>query len=915
MPHAREERYDRPRQNTFQQLYFEMYRSIWDSIRPWMYVFVFVLLFLSALIISLWLWWVIWYIEERPECCGDDDSYKPEEEMCNDTGQYVSFECFNQSLCEALGDQGANLGCLGDVNISYPKDGDIINWNSTTNQWENEVCDPCTNGTNGINGINGINGTDGINGGDGADGDDGDDGIDGTDGVDGDDGLNCWDINENGLCDLQVEDVNSDGVCNQTDCIGDTGEGGLDGRNATIDECEKPFGQLCLVDGATPDVVEPLVLNMVMMNTWYMLSGSSCMIKEDKSINVTMMGCSFTITHNDSYKITIDTSFVDNTPSSDVIWVGLSVNGADPMTKHAFPSDDGHVHTMSFSLAMYLTEGDTLSVKFYSLNSTGFIDVLRLQFTAVGELLCGFDVTGEKGEQGLKGDKGDDGYHCWDLNENYFCDLLTEDINEDGICSVNDCTLANITYANITGDICPVLEEGANITCMSDVNITETPGEGEYMCWNTTLNQWVNGPITYEVIEGDLCPELGAESIDCMGDVNAPSPINGTFLKGDGINWTPANITYTDIEGDLCPELGVESIDCIGDVNAPSPINGTFLKGDGINWTPANITYTDIVNTNGTEMCDSLTNNGVHLSCLIDVDFTGGTPNDNDILIYNNITEKFEPGENVAASAECSSKDNSTGVGYINNDHVILFYNFKELEGNTTKDASGFGSPVDLFEGSAGSPDSMEWWYPNGLRIDVSSSSSAHVWRSGTATADKVTDAIKVSGEYSVEIWLQVTDSTQDNIGDPANFFVIGKNGGTACNVGEQILAIGQGSNEFVWRLPSGGSCNAQIFNNMFFENHLPIQIVLTYDGTNTAIYRNGKLRATGTETSNIGTWTDSYEISIFNNPWLVPGDQEEWDGILRKVVMWDQELTQEQITETFKTGPEWPRECTCSCS
>lgn len=55
---------------------------------------------------------------------------------------------------------------------------------------------------------------------------DGDDGTDGTDGADGAAGLNCWDLNENGVGDLPDEDLNSDGVVDTNDCNGLIGTGG-----------------------------------------------------------------------------------------------------------------------------------------------------------------------------------------------------------------------------------------------------------------------------------------------------------------------------------------------------------------------------------------------------------------------------------------------------------------------------------------------------------------------------------------------------------------------------------------------------------------------------------------------------------------------------------------------------------------
>ena len=758
VPYTREERYEP--QNPYQRLYFGIYAAVWDSVKTWLYAFGCGLLVLGALLIVLWIWWLIWYFEDR---C--DECYDPEDSLCNDTGQYVGFECFNQTLCEALEEQETSLDCLGDVNITDPGPGDIVIWNNETMMWENEQCDPCTNGTDGEDGIC-------------------------TEPCE--DGIACWDINGNGLCDLQVEDVNDDGVCNQTDCIGSPGKDGINGTSATIDECEKPFGQLCLVDGATPDVVEPFQISANVSNTWFPLMGASCMIKQDNVINVSMMGCKFTVTKNDSYKITIDTSFTDNTPPEEVIWVGLSINGAIPMTKHAFPSDSGHVHTLSFSLAVSLDAGDTLDVRYYSLNSTGIIDVFRLQFTAVGELLCGFDVTGPKGDTGNTGPNGDDGFHCWDLNENYFCDLGTEDINGDGYCTVADCTLANITYDNITGDICPVLEEDAELTCMSDVNISSPEG-GDYLCWSNTTNQWINGPITYEIVEGDLCPELEGESIDCMGDV---------------------------------------------------------------------------VVTNATN---------------------------NDLLIYETDTWV-----NKQAESSCASKDE----GAAPYDDTILLYTFNEREGDETEDLSGFGTAVNISDGPVSSD--FYWQSPCGLR----SPSSGTVWRTGAGTMDKVTNAIKTSGEYSIEVWIRTASASQTG---PARILSISKSGGTSCIVSDIAVSLMQDGSGFEWRMPDG-ACNDKIATGQLGGTHFQIQFVVTYDGTNFAIYHNGYEVLSGTQPSAIASWGTGYELSLFNTPWLIDADKRPWVGTIYKVAMWDRALSAIEVISAFKKGKCYPRECTCDC-
>ena len=59
-----------------------------------------------------------------------------------------------------------------------------------------------------------------------SDGKNGTDGTPGTPGAAGDAGLNCWDLNQNGVPDLATEDVNKDGVVDVLDCR--TPSGGYD---------------------------------------------------------------------------------------------------------------------------------------------------------------------------------------------------------------------------------------------------------------------------------------------------------------------------------------------------------------------------------------------------------------------------------------------------------------------------------------------------------------------------------------------------------------------------------------------------------------------------------------------------------------------------------------------------------------
>ena len=65
-------------------------------------------------------------------------------------------------------------------------------------------------------------------------------------GSDGTDGINCWDLNGNGVCDLASEDSNSDGDCNAADCRGAPGTaGGFDVSKLYVVTCNNEYQCQC----------------------------------------------------------------------------------------------------------------------------------------------------------------------------------------------------------------------------------------------------------------------------------------------------------------------------------------------------------------------------------------------------------------------------------------------------------------------------------------------------------------------------------------------------------------------------------------------------------------------------------------------------------------------------------------------
>jgi hypothetical protein len=87
---------------------------------------------------------------------------------------------------------------------------------------EDGTCDLGTEDTNndGICSVLDCRGEDGT---DGVNGTNGSNGVNGVNGIDGVNGTHCWDLNTNGVCDLGTEDTNSDGICSVLDCRGTDG--------------------------------------------------------------------------------------------------------------------------------------------------------------------------------------------------------------------------------------------------------------------------------------------------------------------------------------------------------------------------------------------------------------------------------------------------------------------------------------------------------------------------------------------------------------------------------------------------------------------------------------------------------------------------------------------------------------------
>lgn len=135
--------------------------------------------------------------------------------------------------------------------------------------------------------------------------------------------------------------------------------------------------------------------------------------------------------------------------------------------------------------------------------------------------------------------------HCWDLNENYACDIETEDMNSDGKCNARDCKTVEPCYA--------ILQTGQTLCYDTVGNIIECAGTGQdgELQKGVARSYTDNGDGTIM----DNTTGLMWERL-CDNDVNPLCPVindvdptytwDGAYQKIADLNTTPCFANYCD---------------------------------------------------------------------------------------------------------------------------------------------------------------------------------------------------------------------------------------------------------------------------------------------------------------------------------------------------------------------------------
>jgi hypothetical protein len=222
-----------------------------------------------------------------------------------------------------------------------------------------------------------------------------------------------------------------------------------------------------------------------------------------------------------------------------------------------------------------------------------------------------------------------------------------------------------------------------------------------------------------------------------------------------------------------------------------------------------------------------------------------------------------------AAAAERVSRD------------LVALYDFSETSGNRVADTSGVEPPLDL---EISQPAATTW--KNGT-LEVHRSTAIRT----PGPAARLAEAIRASGELSIEAWLTPGIAKQ---GGPAR--IVSLSG----NPSERNVTLGQDGSSYDIRLRTTSTSTNGIpsLTSPQVETTLAqTHVVYTRAASGeTAIWINGELATTTTISGDVGTWSTDYPLVLANE---ASGDRP-WLGSLHLVAIYSRALTAAEIATNF---------------
>lgn len=218
---------------------------------------------------------------------------------------------------------------------------------------------------------------------------------------------------------------------------------------------------------------------------------------------------------------------------------------------------------------------------------------------------------------------------------------------------------------------------------------------------------------------------------------------------------------------------------------------------------------------------------------------------------------------------------------------LIVLYTFEQVSGDRVRDQSGFGKPLDLKIEDPGrvkhQPGSLHLRRGTVLRSEGS--------------AKKIVDAVKQSGELTIEAWLTPDDARQSG---PARIVSLSN------DPSHRNFTLGQEKDRWDVRLRTSltnpnGIPSTQSPPHGLASKGKRAHVVCTRGAAgDLRIYLDGKMLIQRKVAGKLGSWDASYRLLLGNEQ---SGDRP-WLGKLHRVALYQRSLTASEIKRHFLAGP-----------